>query len=242
MFSGPTTINKGIFSSSDGLIFEKLNSRELWNDSFVISGATVFNDSIFVYGPTYNSPLDDSFQTNNLWRSSDAINWQKVTFPTASSSIKIDLYSAAVVANNIYIRGVEQVEQLVTTDNSNTPTVTTKEVHSIWQSNDGSNWSLATTLSFGIFIHEMVAFKDNLYVSGVDNILNLYKLNVTDNLQSELVSSNISIYTTTDFAVFNDVLWSLTDCLVDDRLVYSHKICYSNDGSNWQNQFIRFDR
>ncbi len=127
--------NNEVWSSADGLNWTKVNTIIPWQARTNFSAA-VFNNKIWVVGGLANTTGPVTYSLlNDVWSSSDGINWVQET-ASAPWSVRAD-FGLTVYNNELWITG--GCATLVA--GSGTCATTSNDV---WHSANGSSWTQAT--------------------------------------------------------------------------------------------------
>jgi hypothetical protein len=208
-----------VLSSDNGDDWEIVSGQNItpWSGRYGHT-SVVFNDKIWVIGGWDNSGLK-----NDVWYSSDGINW---TLATATAPWSERAWHTTVVFDNkIWVIGGW--------DNSGLK-------NDVWYSSDGINWTLATATApwSERFAHTSFVFDNKIWVIGGwddDWINGPYKNDIwysSDGINWTLATSSASWsgrYGHTS-VVFNDKIWVIGGL---DNSGLKNDVWYSSDGVNW---------
>jgi dihydrofolate reductase len=143
-----------VFSSADGVTWTQVTSQAAF-EKRGYHASIVFNNKMWVIGgETPVTTINDKVmggKQNDVWNSTDGINWNLVT---SHAAFKPRSYHACVVFRNmIWVIGGEN---------------DTGSSSDIWTSHDGLNWTLKTA-NAGFsprYFHKAVVMDDKLYIIG----------------------------------------------------------------------------
>lgn len=138
----PYTPGSHIWSSTDGTTWNFIR-----NNAFPVRrghSVLVYKNKLWVIGGVDNM----GNELNDIWNSSDGINWRRISRWTSIGSI----------ANNSSVVFKDRIYVFVGSGEVNTK---------VWSSNDGSIWRLETSNAFPVRNYtRTIVFNDNLYVVG----------------------------------------------------------------------------
>ena len=144
-----TYLDSAVFKSITGDNWELLTSGANWHPRY-LHRALVYDDKIWIMGGNDGSSL-----LNDVWSSSDGINWEQHT-PVGSSWGERDNFGAIVFDNKIWVIGG---------DSGGT------RHNDVWSSSDGINWALETQnaswsarAEFGVVVHN-----NKIWIMGGNN-------------------------------------------------------------------------
>jgi hypothetical protein len=154
-------VTNDIWSSSDGVsweVSEPADPSQRWSARERI-GAVVFNNKLWVIGgnsyPSFGNTNVPSAAYNDVWNSSDGINWTQVT--ASADFIPRTNPAIFVYKNKMWVVGGK--------DNGG------NYLNDVWTSEDGASWTqVSTTSSFtGRWGHQVVVNNDQLLLVGGEN-------------------------------------------------------------------------
>jgi len=143
------TLKNDVWSSVDGMTWQLETANAGWSKR-THAQAIVFDDKLWIMGGGRWHP--DTIPTNDVWCSSDGINWSQVT---AAAQWKPRMwFSAAVYRDRLWVLGGWSKEE--------------GNFGDVWHSKDGQNWTELKSQVIWSKRHEQSAyvFKDKLWIAG----------------------------------------------------------------------------
>lgn len=189
--------------------------------------AVAFNNKLWVIGGNAQPfPLHATDKVNDVWSSSDGINWTQEIAVGATFSPRS--YHQAVAFNNkLWVIGGSSTEGYS---------------NDVWSSSDGKNWTQESII--GDFIsersgHQVIVFNNKLWIiGGVDNTSNQGLNDIwsssdgTNWIQETVIGTHFSERYHHQVVAYDKKLWLITGLGYDD--VWS-----SSDGINWIQETIQ---
>ncbi|MBL7912718.1 MAG: T9SS type A sorting domain-containing protein [Bacteroidia bacterium] len=147
-----------IWNSSDGINWNLIDSAAPWGDR-VTHMSCVFNNKMWVMGgqkvvgPNINNTIDTVY--NDVWNSTDGINWTKVT-DSAGWAPRAQIEGYCVFNNKMWIFG------------GGTYNGTRKYFNDVWNSSDGINWTLVNNEApwEKRQYHEVIVYDNLMWIIG----------------------------------------------------------------------------
>jgi hypothetical protein len=180
------------------------------------SGFLTFNDQLWMIGGIRDE-RDSAYSTNDVWSSSDGINWAQAT-PNAGFVIRND--SGCVVFNNqMWIVGGYCPEFSGTTND-------------VWSSSDGTNWAQATA-NAGFLGREnlsLLVFNNQMWVIGGSsdggNANDVWCSSDGTNWTQATAAAEWLWHWGISSTVFDNKMWIMGGQVTND-------VWYSSNGTNW---------
>ena len=170
LFNKKGKILNDVWSSPDGINWTQMNNTEGWSARYS-HASVVFNEKIWVLGG--RGGAEPSFETkfNDVWSSTDGINWEELTPPKGESESLVakntngedknwwtprNFHTSVVFDKKIWVLGGRSTEGL----------------NDVWSSIDGSTWveeSARGGASVGWsarYAHTSAAFNGKIWVIG----------------------------------------------------------------------------
>ena len=169
-FSNEEPCPRDIWNSSDGKSWELVKETAPWKHGD-LPMTLVFEDKMWYMGGWYNGLLPGHSASNEVWWSSDGIEWQRAT-QNAGWTPRLAA-GAVVFKDKMWILGgIEDYKAWLFGMPGNYACVNTEALkNDVWCSADGKAWELATN-SAGWSpraFHQAVVFEDKIWVLGGGN-------------------------------------------------------------------------
>ncbi len=153
--------SNNVWQTSDGLNWSELSTDAPFSPR--LTTGTEFNGQMWVIGGEGTRDSSGTSVRNDVWRSSDGLNWSKAT---AAGAIFSRRAGHAVVAfnNKLWVIGGG--------DNVAAAGGPSARLNDVWSSSDGANWTQQTPAGGTIFsprmFHAAVVYAGKLWVIGGD--------------------------------------------------------------------------
>ena len=203
--------------------FKKVTSHAAWS-ARSYTASVVFNNKMWVLGGRIGTNDNSSDFTNDVWSSSDGINW---TQATANAPWTARYGHTSVVFNNkMWVLGGFDTSRSRTSD--------------VWSSSDGINWTQATANAWppspigstaGSAYHTSVVFNNKIWVYGGNNLSHVWSSSDGINWTKSARPIPWGIRQEHTSVVFNNKMWVLGG--YHRSMSGENHVWSSSDGINW---------
>ncbi len=210
--------------------------------SFTTRGLNLYNTAIMNSGPftarashtttSHNGNLwviggsNDSVPTNDIWQSSDGINWSEVI--TTDRFAARSSHTAVSFKNFLWVIGGQVYDTL---QGANT------YLNDVWYSENGVDWFEATSSAAfsGRTDHTTIVFDDKLWVIGGYDEFYKHKSDVwySEDGRTWTQASSLTPFPARSMhtsEVFDDKIWVIGG---RDNVGFKNDVWYSTDGNTW---------
>jgi len=156
---------RDVWSSADGQTWKLVTSQAPWKHSDLAMGIT-FQNKAWVMGGWFNGRLPGHSASNEVWSSSDGIDWKQVTSAAG--------WSPRLAAGLVEHQG--RLWMLGGTENYYFGDAASVK-NDVWSSADGQTWTQATAKAAWSprAYHQAVTLNDKMYVLGGGNYVPTYE-------------------------------------------------------------------
>ncbi len=224
---------RDVWNSMDGKTWQRVSSQAPWKHSD-LSMSLVFDDKMWFMGGWYNGRLPGHAASNQVWSSTDGLQWKQTTDRTA--------WTPRVAAATVVFK--EKMWILGGTENYYFGDPSSLK-NDVWSSSDGQHWKQATAEAEWAprAYHQAVVLNDKIYVFGGGNYVPEYHAtndvwSSTDGKHWEEVTASAPWHARLWFSavVYRDRMWVLGGWSKDVADPYRNwgDVWYSKDGRDWK--------
>jgi len=217
--------NNSIYSSIDGQVWELVTDSAAWQPRFAVRQAIVFLGKIWLLGGgIYTHGLNPRHNFNDVWSSSDGLQWTKHSMPAwegrhFASVFNFDdkMWIAQGTASNL------------------------SNLSDFWCTSDGENWEYINLVSQPIAAHASAAVvvSHNVLVFNPGNFHQIYSLNAIEKYRSEFlgrISGGQDFRASRSSIVYNTLRREFL--LIEDNGASLSEFYSSSNGLQWNKKLL----
>ena len=165
-FGNEVPCPRDVWSSCDGKNWELFQETAPWKHGD-LPMTLVFKDDLWFMGGWYNGMLPGHSSSNEVWCSSDGIQWQQAT-PTAGWTPRLAAGAVVFKEKMWILGGIEDYKTWIFGMGDNDEVNTEHLKNDVWCSADGETWELATRNAGWCprAFHQAVVFEGRIWVLG----------------------------------------------------------------------------